>query len=97
VNYQILSRSFPVFFSFTLNHFLKVEKRMRKYISSSCFCLTNGGGVFMEKTRLSEKGQIVIPKAVRALHGWKAGLEFVIENVDEGIKPKPIKRQQLMM
>jgi len=33
----------------------------------------------MEKTRLSNKGQIVIPKAVRILHGWKAGLEFLIE------------------
>ena len=45
----------------------------------------------MEKTRLSNKGQVVIPKAIRALHGWKAGLEFVIENVVDGIKLKPIK------
>ena len=45
----------------------------------------------MEKTRLSNKGQVVIPKAVRALHGWKAGLEFAIENVGDGIKLKPIK------
>ena len=44
----------------------------------------------MEKTRLSNKGQVVIPKAVRILHGWEAGLEFVIENVDDGIKLKPI-------
>ncbi len=34
----------------------------------------------MEKTRLSNKGQVVIPKAVRVLHGWKAGLEFAIED-----------------
>ena len=45
----------------------------------------------MEKTRLSNKGQIVIPKAIRVLHGWKAGLEFVIENVGDGIKIRPIK------
>ena len=45
----------------------------------------------MEKTRLSNKGQIVIPKAIRVLHGWKAGLEFVIENAGNGIKLKPIK------
>ena len=45
----------------------------------------------MEKTRLSNKGQIVIPKAIRLLHGWKAGLEFVIKNVGDGIKLKPIK------
>jgi AbrB family looped-hinge helix DNA binding protein len=45
----------------------------------------------MEKTRLSNKGQIVIPKTVRALHGWKPGIEFVIENIDDGIKLKPVK------
>ena len=45
----------------------------------------------MDKTRLSNKGQVVIPKAVRIRHGWKAGLEFLIENVDDGIKLKPIK------
>ena len=30
----------------------------------------------MEKTRLSNKGQVVIPKAVRLRYGWKPGLEF---------------------
>ena len=45
----------------------------------------------MEKTKLSNKGQVVIPKALRVLHGWKAGLEFVIEDVGDGIKLKPIK------
>ena len=45
----------------------------------------------MEKTRLSNKGQVVIPKAVRVRHGWKAGLEFIIENVGDGIKLKPIQ------
>ena len=45
----------------------------------------------MEKTKLSNKGQIVIPKKVRAVHGWEPGLEFVVEDVDDGIKLKPIK------
>lgn len=45
----------------------------------------------MEKTRLSNKGQVVIPKAIRARRGWKAGLEFVIEDVGDGIKLRPIK------
>jgi AbrB family looped-hinge helix DNA binding protein len=45
----------------------------------------------MEKTRLSNKGQVVIPKAVRALHGWKPGLEFVVEAVADGVMLKPIK------
>ena len=46
----------------------------------------------MEKTRLSNKGQVVIPKAVRLRYGWKPGLEFAIENVKDGIKLKPVKR-----
>ena len=45
----------------------------------------------MEKTRLSDKGQIVIPKAVRALYGWKPGLEFIVEDAGDGIKLKPLK------
>jgi len=45
----------------------------------------------VEKTKLSNKGQIVIPKKVRAVHGWEPGLEFVVEDVGDGIKLKPIK------
>ena len=44
----------------------------------------------METTRLSNKGQIVIPKRVRASHGWEPGLEFVVEDTGDGIKLKPI-------
>ena len=47
--------------------------------------------VIMEKTRLSNKGQVVIPKAVRALHGWKPGIEFVVEDAGNGIVLKPVK------
>jgi AbrB family looped-hinge helix DNA binding protein len=45
----------------------------------------------MDITRLSEKGQIVIPKRVRTAYGWEPGLEFVVEETDDGIKLKPIK------
>ena len=45
----------------------------------------------MEKTKLSNKGQIVIPKQVRAAHGWEPGLEFAVEDMEDGIKLKPIK------
>ena len=45
----------------------------------------------MEKTRLSNKGQIVIPKQVRAAHGWEPGLEFAVEDMGDSIKLKPIK------
>ncbi len=34
----------------------------------------------METTRLSNKGQIVIPKNVRNAHGWEPGLEFIVED-----------------
>ncbi|MGD8960934.1 MAG: AbrB/MazE/SpoVT family DNA-binding domain-containing protein [Desulfobacterales bacterium] len=45
----------------------------------------------MEKTKLSNKGQIVIPKHVRTAHGWEPGLEFVVEDTGDGIKLKPLK------
>ena len=45
----------------------------------------------MEKTRLSHKGQIVIPKQVRSAHGWEPGLEFAVEDMGDCIKLKPIK------
>ena len=44
----------------------------------------------METTRLSNKGQIVIPKQVRKAHGWEAGLEFIVEDTGDGIKLKPM-------
>ncbi|MFH1123439.1 MAG: AbrB/MazE/SpoVT family DNA-binding domain-containing protein [Pseudomonadota bacterium] len=45
----------------------------------------------METTRLSEKGQIVIPKRVRESHAWEPGIEFVIEELEDGVKLKPVK------
>ena len=44
----------------------------------------------MVTTRLSNKGQIVIPKRVRSAHGWEPGLEFVVEDTGDGIKLKPL-------
>lgn len=43
----------------------------------------------MEKTRLSSKGQVVIPKAVRDAHGWTEGTEFTVEDTKDGIMLKP--------
>jgi len=45
----------------------------------------------METTRLSNKGQVVIPKQVRSAHGWEPGLEFIVEDTGDGIKLKPKK------
>jgi AbrB family looped-hinge helix DNA binding protein len=34
----------------------------------------------MAKTRISSKGQVVIPKDVRDRHGWKEGTELEVED-----------------
>ena len=48
-------------------------------------------GDAMDTTRLSERGQIVIPKRVREAHGWEPGLEFVVEDTGDSIRLKPIQ------
>ncbi len=43
----------------------------------------------METTRLSSKGQVIIPKSVRTAHRWEAGLDFVVIDTTEGVLLKP--------
>lgn len=45
----------------------------------------------METTKLSSKGQIILPKSVRESHHWSAGMEFVIEDTPDGIMLRPAK------
>jgi AbrB family looped-hinge helix DNA binding protein len=45
----------------------------------------------LETTHLSEKGQIVIPKRIRAAHNWEPGTEFSVEDLGESIALKPIR------
>jgi len=45
----------------------------------------------MEITRLSSKGQVIIPKALRAAHRWEAGQELIAIDVGDGILLKPKK------
>lgn len=45
----------------------------------------------MDTTRLSSKGQVIIPKAVRVAHGWAEGLEFAIEDLGDAIVLRPAK------
>lgn len=45
----------------------------------------------MAKTRLSSKGQVVIPKAVRDRHGWSAGVELEIEDRGDVVVLRPAK------
>lgn len=36
-------------------------------------------------TKLSTKGQVVLPKSLRAAHRWKPGTEFVLQERDGGV------------
>lgn len=45
----------------------------------------------MEVTRLSSKGQVIIPKALRVAHQWETGQELIAVNVGDGILLKPKK------
>jgi len=52
----------------------------------------------MQTIKLSRKGQVLIPKAIRAKHRGCAGLEFIVLNTKGGIllKPKPAFQQTLV-
>jgi AbrB family looped-hinge helix DNA binding protein len=45
----------------------------------------------METTRLSTKGQIILPKSIRSARSWGPGTEFTVEETDGGILLKPKK------
>jgi AbrB family looped-hinge helix DNA binding protein len=43
----------------------------------------------METTTLSSKGQVIIPKVLRAAQHWDAGQEFEVVVVSEGVLLRP--------
>ncbi len=43
----------------------------------------------METTRLSSKGQVIIPKPLRKAHHWETGQELVVIDLGDGILLKP--------
>jgi AbrB family looped-hinge helix DNA binding protein len=45
----------------------------------------------MERTKLSSKGQVVLPKLVRDARSWEPGTEFAVEEVSEGILLRPLR------
>jgi AbrB family looped-hinge helix DNA binding protein len=45
----------------------------------------------METTKLSSKGQVVLPKSVRDARSWELGTEFAVEEVSEGILLRPLR------
>jgi AbrB family looped-hinge helix DNA binding protein len=51
----------------------------------------------MEHTRLSTKGQVILPKAIRRSRQWKPGQELIVEESNNGVllraaKPFPAGR-----
>jgi len=45
----------------------------------------------LETTKLSSKGQIILPKAVREAHRWQPGTEFTVEDTGDGILLRPAR------
>jgi len=43
----------------------------------------------METTKLSSKGQVIIPKALRSTHRWEPGLELMVIDTGHGLLLKP--------
>lgn len=43
----------------------------------------------METTKLSSKGQIIIPKRLRDEYNWQAGLEFIVIDTGDGLLLRP--------
>jgi AbrB family looped-hinge helix DNA binding protein len=46
----------------------------------------------MENTRLSTKGQIILPKNIRTSRAWVPGTEFTVEETSDGILLRPTGR-----
>lgn len=45
----------------------------------------------MNITKLSSKGQVIIPKPLRVAHNWETGQELVVVDTDDGILLRPKK------
>jgi AbrB family looped-hinge helix DNA binding protein len=44
----------------------------------------------VQTTRLSSKGQIILPKSVRDAQRWKPGTEFSVEAVGDAVLLRPL-------
>jgi AbrB family looped-hinge helix DNA binding protein len=45
----------------------------------------------METTRLSTKGQIILPQKIRASKGWGPGTKFTVEETPDGVLLRPAR------
>jgi AbrB family looped-hinge helix DNA binding protein len=46
----------------------------------------------METTRLSTKGQLILPKSIRVSRAWGPGTEFTVEEAGDGVLLRPAAR-----
>jgi AbrB family looped-hinge helix DNA binding protein len=44
----------------------------------------------MDQTKLSTKGQVILPKGIRDARAWEPGTEFSIEETADGILLRPL-------
>jgi AbrB family looped-hinge helix DNA binding protein len=44
----------------------------------------------MEMTKLSTKGQIVLPLRIRTSRAWNSGTEFTVEEMGDGVLLRPV-------
>jgi AbrB family looped-hinge helix DNA binding protein len=45
----------------------------------------------LEVTKLSSKGQVVLPKPLRDSRNWRPGTEFAIEAAKDGVLLRPLR------
>lgn len=45
----------------------------------------------METTKLSSKGQVILPVSIRLANQWQPGVEFAVENTVDGVLLRPLK------
>jgi AbrB family looped-hinge helix DNA binding protein len=48
----------------------------------------------LEITKLSTKGQVVLPKTIRDARGWHAGTELLVEETPGGVTLRPLRQSQ---
>ncbi len=46
----------------------------------------------MPNTRLSTKGQIILPQSIRSARAWPPGTEFTVEETGDGVLLRPTGR-----
>ena len=70
------------------------EKKVKCWFRAVGRCYTRSfvlKGKKVDTTRLSSKGQVMIPKGVREAHGWAEGIELSIEDLGNAIILRPIR------